>query len=281
MRRNIAFVCYCCLYLNTLSSSDQYKVQGPFVSAFQCSLPKKSIQKQRDDNNKKNNSNKWPVAIENGPSSLLSATFNRRDVLYKTIKATSVTVAGIITAPIIPSTKSSALTNTNVANAIDFVPASPFFGGTYKDAIEILYAQRIAVDNIGKVISDGNIEEAGFKVMQLSAQTGTAGKIILDTFQEKMSSSSLNTSSSLSSKGGSNSNNGSIVLLQFLSCQKKFAILLDLCDECGISLQKAMKGKLGATAAVQIKTLAVVNDTKGAYDDFLNNVKNIERTLII
>ena len=155
----------------------------------------------------------------------------------------------------------------NVApcNAIEFVPASPYFSGTYNDAIEIMYAQRLAVDNIVNVIiNDGNFEEAGFKIMQLNAQTRTAGKIILDTFQENMA------------KGGD-----SVLLLRYLSCQKKFALLIDLCDECGDALYTAIKkGKsdIAATASV-IKTLNVLQDTKGAYDDFLAELKIYEKAI--
>jgi hypothetical protein len=147
-------------------------------------------------------------------------------------------------------------------NAIEFVPASPYFSGSYQDAVEILYAQRLAVDNIANVIYDGNMEEAGFKVMQLSAQTRAAGKIILDYFQQQMSG-----------------RGDSIILLRFLSCQKKFSNLLDLCDECGITLQNTLKGKLGVTAAAQIKSSKVLDETMSAYDDFLLDVMAVEKEL--
>jgi hypothetical protein len=160
-------------------------------------------------------------------------------------------------------TAATMITVPSPTKAIEFVPASPFFTGTYQDAVEIIYTQRIAVDNIATVISDGNIEEAGFKAMQLSAQTRAAGTIILDTFQEQISRSG-----------------DSIILLRFLSCQKKFAVLLDLCDECGKSLQNALKGKLGATAAAQIKSSTVVDETKSAYDDFLMDIKTVESALV-
>ncbi|KAL7534300.1 hypothetical protein ACHAWF_004787 [Thalassiosira exigua] len=149
------------------------------------------------------------------------------------------------------------------SNAIEFVPPSPYFSGSYQDAEEILRAQRIAVDNIASVINDGNLDEAGFKVMQLGAQTRTAGKIILDTFQEKMSG-----------------NGDSILLLRFLSVQKKFAVLLDLCDDLDSSLQSALKAKSGgAKAAARIKTLAVVEDVKSAYDDFLAALTAVENAI--
>ena len=153
--------------------------------------------------------------------------------------------------------------------AIEFVPPSPSFSYTYKDAVEIIQTQRLAVDNILNVIEEGNIDEAGFKVMQLSAQTRTAGKIILDTFQE-------NISSSKSSSGG----DSSITLLRFLSLQKKFTILIDLCDECEDTLQTALKGKSGVTAAVQLKALKVVDDIKSSYDEFLHELTSFEETVV-
>ena len=61
-----------------------------------------------------------------------------------------------------------------LSEAIEFVPASPSYNGTYQDAMEILSSQRLAVDNISDVISNGNLDEAGFKAMQLSAQIRTA-----------------------------------------------------------------------------------------------------------
>jgi len=143
------------------------------------------------------------------------------------------------------------------SNAIEFVPASPAFQGTYQDAKEILIAQRIAVNNISDVIANGNMEEAGFKIMQLSAQTSAAGKLVLDHFQENTSGDSIN-------------------MLRFLSCQKKFATLLEYCDGCGLTLQGALKGKLGVTAVAQIKLASIVEETKNAYDDFLGEIRRIE-----
>lgn len=159
--------------------------------------------------------------------------------------------------------------STAAARAIEFVPASPYFEGTYRDAVDIVHAQRLALDNIGAVVADGNLEEAGFKAMQLSAQTRTAGKIILDTFQER-----------ISDKKGSGGNDGALALLRYLSCQKKLASLLDLCDECDASLRDAVRagrtGGGGMTAAAQLKTTKVVDETKSAYDDFLSDVRLVE-----
>mmetsp|Transcript_10524 Transcript_10524/g.22950 ORF Transcript_10524/g.22950 Transcript_10524/m.22950 type:complete len:284 (+) Transcript_10524:196-1047(+) len=192
---------------------------------------------------------------------------------------TSNTIGAIAT-----TTATTSVLLPTISNAIEFVPASPNFSGTYQDAVEIMYAQRLAVDNIANVIDDGNIDEAGFKVMQLNAQTRMAGKIILDTFQENLGGSV----SKGGGRSGANGSDDSIMLLRFLSCQKKFATLLDLCDDCSVSLQSVLKEKdnggggsvvvvVGAKAAVQkIKVLGVVEETKSAYDDFLGDLKSFE-----
>lgn len=168
---------------------------------------------------------------------------------------------GIIGNTIAASSIASIIASPTNANAIDFVPASPSFSGTYQDGIEIMYAQRLAVDDIANVIADGNMDEAGFKVMQLSAQTRMAGKIILDTFQENIPAGD------------------SILLLRFLSCQRKLAMLLDLCDDCDISLQSPRRGKAGATTSEEIKSLSTVEETKSAYDDFLADLKTFEMAI--
>ena len=169
---------------------------------------------------------------------------------------------------IMSSLTTTIATHPTPSNAIEFVPPSPSFSYTYKDAVEIIQTQRLAVDNILNVIEEGNIEEAGFKVMQLNAQTRTGGKIILDTFQENMSSSK-----------SSSSSDSSITLLRFLSLQKKFGILIDLCDEYEDTLQMALKGKSGVKAAVQLKSLKVVDDIKSSYDVFLSELASFEETI--
>lgn len=171
-------------------------------------------------------------------------------------------LSGIITTTI--------ATHPTLSNAIEFVPPSPSFSYTYKDAVEVMQTQRLAVDNILNVIEEGEIDEAGFKVMQLRAQTRTAGKIILDTFQENMSSLK-----------NSSSGDSSITLLRFLSLQKKFGVLIDLCDECEDTLQMALKGKSGVTAAVQLKALKVVDDIKSSYDEFLGQLTSFEESTVV
>lgn len=148
--------------------------------------------------------------------------------------------------------------NIACSNAVSF-PNSSY----YEDAIETLNTQRLAVNNIADIVSkDGKIEEAGFKVIQLSSQVTSAGKIVLSSYQESISKS----------------DEDSIRLLRFLSCQKKFSILIDLCDECLASLQNIMRNKTNG-AAGQIRTLAILEDIKLAFDDFLMDVQSFSSTV--
>ena len=112
--------------------------------------------------------------------------------------------------------------------------------------------------------------------MQLNAQTRMAGKIILDSFQENITTTKTGGGGATATPDNSG---GSILLLRFLSCQKKFTSLLDLCDECDNSLQNALQGKSGVRAASQIKCLNVVEETKMGYDDFLADVKTFEMAI--
>mmetsp|Transcript_12981 Transcript_12981/g.18910 ORF Transcript_12981/g.18910 Transcript_12981/m.18910 type:complete len:244 (-) Transcript_12981:223-954(-) len=154
--------------------------------------------------------------------------------------------------------------------AIDFVPSSPYFSGSYADAIEILNTQRIACDNIVQVISDGNLEEAGFKVMQLNAQTRVAGKIVLDNLQQNQGPMRRTSSDAIAQ------NESSINILRFLKCQKTFSQLLDMCEECELQVANALRGKLGAPAPAQLKLSALLDETRNAYDDFIMELLSLE-----
>ena len=139
----------------------------------------------------------------------------------------------------------------SISNAIEFVPASPSFQGTLTDAEEIISAQRLALNNIADVIRQGDIDEAGFKIMQLIAQTKMGGEIILATFQELLPSK------------------GFTALLRYQSCQKKFVYLMESFDDSKIAYENALKGKLGSTAAAQLKLLSIMDTNKNLYDEFL------------
>eukprot|EP00553_Chaetoceros_curvisetus_P007208 CAMPEP_0204615972 /NCGR_PEP_ID=MMETSP0717-20131115/3323_1 /ASSEMBLY_ACC=CAM_ASM_000666 /TAXON_ID=230516 /ORGANISM="Chaetoceros curvisetus" /LENGTH=182 /DNA_ID=CAMNT_0051629041 /DNA_START=150 /DNA_END=698 /DNA_ORIENTATION=- len=166
------------------------------------------------------------------------------------------------------------------ANAIEFVPASPYFTGTYGDAIDILHAQRIACDNIEDVITRGDLNEAGFKLMQVSSQTRMGGKIILDEWQMQgipLQTMNVNTNRNDNALGTSVSNtstNKSVDTLRLLKAQKKFGALMDTCDECTVQVENALRGKLGTSAVAQIKLLTVLNDARSAFDDFILEVEH-------
>lgn len=150
------------------------------------------------------------------------------------------------------------------ASGIEFVPASPNFNYSYQDGIEIISTQRIACDNIFSVISNGNLDEAAFKIMQLNAQTRMGGKIILDTLQTANSSSVVPTANGERSKS-----TDAINTVKILKSQEKFAALLDISSDCETQISKALNGKLGATTPAQLKLLSNMKDLINAFDEFL------------
>lgn len=132
-----------------------------------------------------------------------------------------------------------------------------FAGGTYADAIEVLNAQRLACDNIRDVVSGGNLPEAGFKIKQLNAQAESAGEVALSSLQRRSAGESIS-------------------VVRYLKSREKFGVLVELCEECRMLLEKALKGSLGSTAAAQIKLLEVIDDTMSAFDDFLAELSSLE-----
>jgi hypothetical protein len=97
-----------------------------------------------------------------------------------------------------------------------------------------------------------------------------AGKIVLGTFQEGLSSAAK--------RHNREATDVNILLLRYISCQKKLAILLDILDEC----EASMYGTTGSSssAALQVKMLDRVDATKNAYDDFLMDVSVVEKGLL-
>lgn len=160
----------------------------------------------------------------------------------------------------------AACCNIKHASAIEFVPASPNFKYSYQDGIEILSTQRVACDNIYTVISDGNLNEAAFKIMQLNAQTKVGGKIVLENMQINDSSLSISGAKKDNKK---DETKDAIDTIRLLRIQEKFALLIDLSSECEVQVSKALNGKLGATAPAQLKLLSNIKDLRNAFDEFL------------
>ena len=146
------------------------------------------------------------------------------------------------------------------------------------DALNVLLTQRIALDNIAMVITNGNLEEAQFKSKQLLDQTRMAGT----TYFQQVSSYTNN----------NNNKNSSILQLRLLSYQSKFVTVLDLCDDIQTSLKIALqkstftttttKSNTATTAAMtpyQLKCLRIIKDTQNAYDDYLLDIQYIKNEL--
>lgn len=133
------------------------------------------------------------------------------------------------------------------------------------EAIEILQTQRLACDNIASVISNGDLNEAAFKGVQLASQVKIGGKIILQSLQQGVSSDQT-----LKNK------NEPIDIVRYLQCQKEFAILIEACDEFNIQIEKSLRGKLGVSAVAQLQLLPLLDELRSAYDRFLLSVDSFK-----
>jgi len=149
----------------------------------------------------------------------------------------------------------------SASNSIEFVPASPFYSGSYDDGREILQTQRLALDNVGTVLEDGNLAEAGFKVQQLSSQVKAGWTIVLRGLQSQIRKQNANQA-----------------VLRVLSCQKRFNYLLEVIEALDDSMSDLIRKSRGdGDAAANARgCIILANDAKAAYDDFLRELRNAE-----
>lgn len=187
-------------------------------------------------------------------------TVNRRNFVKNSVFFSTILSSWCVTTT---TTTIQPNNNHNYASAIEFIPASPNFKYSYQDGLEILATQRVACDNILAVISDGNLNEAAFKIMQLNAQVLVGGKIVLDSIQNDHSGEPKRIN------GRTNDTTDAVNTLKLLKCQEKFATLIDVSNESEILVSKALKGKLGATTPAQLKLLSKMKDVRDAFDDFI------------
>ena len=274
----------------TLSLHDENGENAPHPPATTTTTATLQAQKHMSNNNVE--------TIQVPPQSKLSKSSTRTPLLPRKdfLRRIIISSTAIITTQLLPSSK-------HAAHAIEFVPASPSFSYTYKDAMDIFHAQRRACYNIITVIANGDLNEAGFKLMQVTAQTRMGGKIILEELQSgngnywnesqknnKRGTSSKNifqasdnsitktksiiTKEDASSNTNLNTNANAMDIAKYLSLQKKFAILMDACDECNIQVNNALRGKLGTSAVAQIKLLKVVEGVIYAFDYLLLDLEH-------
>lgn len=100
-------------------------------------------------------------------------------------------------------------------------------------------------------------------IFQASDNSITKTKSII-TKEDASSNTNLNT----------NANANAMDIAKYLSLQKKFAILMDACDECNIQVNNALRGKLGTSAVAQIKLLKVVEGVIYAFDYLLLDLEH-------
>ena len=107
------------------------------------------------------------------------------------------------------------------------------------------------------------------------------GKVVLESLQQgKVPTAKVDSNDNrapiITSSAPENSrdakNNASVDMVRYLQCQKTFALLIDVCDEFNIQLEKALRGKLGVSAVAQIQLLALLDEVRNVYDQFLTSV---------
>jgi hypothetical protein len=118
-------------------------------------------------------------------------------------------------------------------------------------AMESLETQRLAAQDIKSVVAAGRLEEAGMKVLNLIPRVTTAGRRILVSRQQQLSSVTV------------------IEELQTTKLQDQLDMVLGYWGKCDVEIGQALRGKMGVSAVAQILVLSSLRDAMDALDDFV------------
>ena len=181
---------------------------------------------------------------------------NRKHALGRICSSLMVPQSVLCTSMILttsPSTSSATTTETTTTSPNPTL--LPFTDNkSFNDAMDILTSQRIACDDIINVISDGNLNEAVFKIKQLNAQTKLGGKMVLESIQANTTLTYKN-GKIVAAATAATTTDVAISTVKYLQCQDKFTTLLDLCGDCETQMEMTLKGKYGATAPAQMRLI--------------------------
>lgn len=119
-----------------------------------------------------------------------------------------------------------------------------------RDALDVLYAQRKAADDIREVVTAGRLEEAGIKVLNLIPKVTMAGRVAM--------------ASSLEKDGP-----GGVSEVRQIQVQSTLDQLLGLFGQCDVSIGQGLRGEMGVSAVAQLNILSDLKDATIAFDDFL------------
>ena len=132
-------------------------------------------------------------------------------------------------------------------------------------AQEMLETQRLAADDIKQVVSEGRLEEAGIKVLNLLPKLTSSGKLIVDSMEVTLIG---NPSTAIDE-------------IKFSRLKDQLNMALGLWGECDVMIGQGLRGEMGSLTFAQIQILSSLRDATAALDDFLASIASLskEKTL--
>jgi hypothetical protein len=134
-----------------------------------------------------------------------------------------------------------------------------------KAALEMIRAQRLAVDDIVTVVSAGRLEEAGIKVLNLLPRLTLSGRVLV----EAAYGADVNAVNAIEVAGAES--------IQDLRRQKAKSLLAAAevaWNDVDIMIGQGLRGNLGVSAVAQLLVLAEIRQATAALDDFMTAVSS-------
>lgn len=123
-----------------------------------------------------------------------------------------------------------------------------------EEAMQILEAQRRAVDDIKSIIAGGRLEEAGIKVLNLVPRVTAAGRIVVQNVAQ----------TSTLSNGAKE--------VQLLRLETKLDETLGCFGQVDVSIGQGLRGEMGVVTVAQLSILNDLKDAIIAFDEFLEEI---------
>jgi len=120
-----------------------------------------------------------------------------------------------------------------------------------KDALETLQTQRLAADDIVEVVSEGRLEEAGIKVLNLLPKVTAAGRLVV------------------SARLDASKDSETVRKLRRNQLQSMLEDVTVGYNKVDIAIGQGIRGEMGASAVAQLTILDELKEANRAFDDFL------------
>jgi hypothetical protein len=130
-----------------------------------------------------------------------------------------------------------------------------------KAALDMIRAQRLAVDDIATVVSAGRLEEAGIKVLNLLPRLTLSGRVLVEAAY------GVDVNNAVSAMEGAGSE--SIQDLRRQQAKSLLAAAEVAWNDVDIMIGQGLRGSLGVSAVAQLLVLAEIRQATAALDDFM------------